>query len=128
MGQIKQCVICNKEFETIPYGAGRKFCFSCSPQEASRASQITLIRRSVKHQLVLYKGGKCEICGYDKCERALEFHHLDPTQKEFTISGSLNHLSDFNMEKYYSEVDKCILVCSNCHAEIHEKENDNTGA
>jgi hypothetical protein len=70
----------------------------------------------VKNELVEYKGGKCEICEYDKCNKALEFHHLNPKEKDFSIS---NHsLKDIN--KLKKEVDKCILVCSNCHREIHD--------
>ena len=52
----------------------------------------------------------------------MQFHHLNPSEKDFTISSSIR-LSEFDINKYYEEVDKCILVCANCHAEIHEKEN-----
>jgi hypothetical protein len=68
----------------------------------------------VKIRLVEYKGGKCQICGYNKCFNALEFHHLNPNSKDFTISGK-----SLSFEKLKYEVDKCILVCSNCHSEIH---------
>lgn len=67
--------------------------------------------------MIKYKGGKCQLCGYNKCNRALEFHHLDPAQKDFGISKNLS--KDFDLLK--QEVDKCILVCSNCHAEIHNE-------
>lgn len=70
--------------------------------------------KRIKEELIQYKGGKCQICGYNKCTSALEFHHLDPTQKDFTISGGTK---SFNTLK--PEVDKCILVCANCHREIH---------
>ena len=73
-------------------------------------------RRKVKELLVNYKGGKCEICGYDKCLGALDFHHLDPNEKEFSISSSNIYK---NIDKLKEEVDKCILVCANCHREIH---------
>ena len=73
-------------------------------------------RRKTKEELVVYKGGKCEICGYDKCLCALDFHHLDPTQKDFTISDSNIYK---NLDKLKEEVDKCILVCANCHRELH---------
>lgn len=76
-------------------------------------------RIKLKEKLVEYKGGKCEICGYDKCITALEFHHLNPEEKEFGIGN--NDILSF--EKNKKEVDKCILVCSNCHREIHYKEN-----
>jgi DNA-binding CsgD family transcriptional regulator len=71
-------------------------------------------RRQVKIKLVEYKGGKCEKCGYDKCTDALEFHHLDPNEKDFTISGK-----SWSFDRLKKEVEKCILVCSNCHKEIH---------
>jgi predicted HNH restriction endonuclease len=58
-----------------------------------------------------------DTCGYSKCESALEFHHLNPNEKDFNIS-SIRQLSNFT-EKIKNELDKCILVCSNCHREIH---------
>lgn len=72
-------------------------------------------RTKIKEELVKYKGGKCERCGYDKCINALEFHHLDPSEKEFSISK----YSVLSIEKLKKEVDKCVLVCANCHREIH---------
>ena len=75
-------------------------------------------RRKLKERLVDYKGGKCEICGYNKCITALEFHHLNPNEKDFGIS-TFNTLS---FDKCKQEVDKCILVCANCHREIHDEE------
>lgn len=78
-------------------------------------------RRSVlKEELVKYKGGKCEICGYNKCIEALEFHHLNREEKDFTISSYLR----LSIDKLKKEDDKCILVCANCHREIHHKENE----
>ena len=122
----KTCLICGKTFETIPHGESRKYCFECSPQynkndNQSRAITITSLRRAIKKQLVQYKGGKCERCGYDKCIQALQFHHKIPGQKDFAISTQLN-LSNFSMENYYKEVDKCELLCANCHCEEHSKD------
>lgn len=65
---------------------------------------------------VEYKGGKCEICGYDKYQGALEFHHLNPEEKDFGIAAK-GYTRSF--EKVKEEIEKCILVCSNCHKEIH---------
>jgi 5-methylcytosine-specific restriction endonuclease McrA len=62
-----------------------------------------------------YKGGKCEKCGYDKYDGALEFHHLDPSKKDFAISKKKARYID----KLKPELDKCILLCSNCHRELH---------
>ena len=67
--------------------------------------------------LIAYKGGKCQMCGYDKCERELEFHHLDPSEKDFGISKTLTR----SVASLKEEVDKCILLCSNCHAEEHQR-------
>lgn len=67
--------------------------------------------------LIAYKGGRCERCGYNKCNRALEFHHMDPSIKEFGISTNINR----NIDELKAEVDKCILLCSNCHAEVHDE-------
>ena len=77
-------------------------------------SKQTRYSKKIKEQLVEYKGGKCQICGYNKCSAALEFHHIDPNKKDFTISGGTK-----SFEKLKPEVDKCIMVCSNCHKEIH---------
>lgn len=77
-------------------------------------------RRRNKIKLVEYKGGKCEICGYDKCIDALEFHHLDPEEKEYGLSNG----NTASFEKMKSEADKCILVCANCHREIHAKQRE----
>lgn len=89
---------------------GRWRCKKCFIEHSSTK------KRRTKEKLVEYKGGKCEICGYDKCIDALEFHHLNPKEKEFNISQS-NYSKPFALLK--KEVDKCILVCSNCHREIH---------
>ena len=72
-------------------------------------------RRRNKIDLVKYKGGKCVKCGYDKCIDALEFHHIDNEDKDFGISSG----DTKSLETLKKEVDKCILVCANCHREIH---------
>lgn len=70
--------------------------------------------RETKLKCVEYKGGKCILCGYNRCVFSLDFHHLNPEEKEFAISGNLK-----SFESLKSELDKCILVCRNCHGEIH---------
>ena len=87
-------------------------------QEISRRKSLHVInwRKEKKVELVNYKGGSCEICGYNKCIEALEFHHLEPNKKDFTIS---NH--SYSSKRMKEEVDKCILLCSNCHREEHFK-------
>ena len=117
------CLICQKTFQKINFGHNRKFCFDCSPKydiKEGRSQNISQIRRSIKKELVKYKGGKCEKCNYDKSINALQFHHINPEEKEFTISKHLI-LSNFNIQEYYKEVDKCRLLCANCHSEEHDK-------
>lgn len=72
-------------------------------------------RQKLKEKLVIYKGGKCEICGYNRCISALDFHHLDPSKKDFGIAKG----NVMSFDKAKKEVDKCILVCATCHREIH---------
>lgn len=74
-------------------------------------------RRRLKRELVEYKGGKCEICGYNDCIAALGFHHLNTNEKDFAIgNGNIKSL-----ERLKKEADKCILVCNRCPEEIHYK-------
>lgn len=84
--------------------------------EKTKSDYVIDWRKRTKIKLVDYKGGCCSICGYNKSINALQFHHLDPTKKDFQISGK-----SLSFERLKLEVDKCILVCANCHLEIHEK-------
>jgi hypothetical protein len=89
-----------------------------------RKCRVLLIdkrRKRLKQEAVTYKGGCCSRCKYNNCLSALEFHHTDPTKKDFSISTSSNSRS---WEKIKNELDKCILVCANCHREIHEEINE----
>ena len=71
-----------------------------------------------KLDLMSVLGGKCCICGYDKCTRALHFHHLNEDEKEFGISAS-NSVT-MSLDKQLTELRKCVLLCGNCHMEVHE--------
>jgi len=73
-------------------------------------------RKKVREMALQYKGGKCEHCGYSKCSRALSFHHRDPKKKTFGVSSKGYTRS---WEKVKNEIDKCILLCANCHMELH---------
>ena len=95
-------------------GRGYYRCTKC------RTSAVYKKRKKLKLDLVEYKGGKCEICGYNKCIAALEFHHKNVKEKDFSISDTGYTRS---LEKSKREVDKCMLVCSNCHREIHSADN-----
>ena len=117
---VKKCEICEKKFETN--SKSRIYCYECSGESTrinneTRKHQKTILRRNMKKQAIKMLGGKCSICGYNRCIDALEFHHKDPKQKDFKI-GSGNTMS---WKDYKAEALKCILVCSNCHKEIHSK-------
>lgn len=72
-------------------------------------------RRKLKLLAVEHKGGKCEKCGYNRCIAALEFHHPDPGEKDFQLSQS--HV--LGWVEIRAEIDKCLLLCANCHRETH---------
>lgn len=81
-------------------------------------SQTSILRdyRSRKRtRMINVMGGCCQICGYNKCANALEYHHLDPKAKDFTISSKWSR----SWESTCEELKKCILLCANCHREIH---------
>lgn len=114
----KICEICENKFETN--SSTRIYCYNCSGEStrhnnSTRKHQKTILRRNMKKQAIKLLGGRCSICGYNKCIDALEFHHENPIEKDFKL-GSGNTMS---WREYKKEALKCILVCSNCHKEIH---------
>jgi hypothetical protein len=70
-------------------------------------------RLELKERAIAYLGSKCCLCGYDLCPAALEFHHLDPKEKDLVISRSMS------WKRIEAELKKCELLCSNCHREVH---------
>jgi hypothetical protein len=77
---------------------------------------MTDYKHRIKERAVYVMGGKCQCCGYNKSIRALHFHHVDEATKKFSISSNVTR----NWEDTLSELRKCVLVCSNCHMEIHD--------
>ena len=80
----------------------------------SDSQKIRSYSQKRKSELIYVMGGKCQICGYDKCEAALEFHHCDAETKSFGLSNG----NCRSLEKDLEEAKKCILLCANCHREI----------
>lgn len=68
-------------------------------------------------------GLKCAKCGYDKCGAALEFHHINPNDKDVEVSRMISN--NYTLEKVYEEIKKCVVLCSNCHHEFHFLNNNN---
>jgi len=113
IGNLKKVAkIMGHAFETV-----QKYVIKKEPRKKilTNSESVILWRKRVKLKLIEYKGGKCCFCNYNKCVGALHFHHVNPNEKDFNIGGT-----NLSFEKLKKEVDKCVLVCSNCHSEIHE--------
>lgn len=102
---------CTKHGETefVLEGRGYYRCKRC------RAERVARRRREIKAIVVAEAGGRCQLCGYDRCVAALHFHHIDPARKRFHVAlrGAARSL-----ERVRAEVRKCVLLCANCHAEV----------
>lgn len=94
------------------------YCVECSKLQATDRAYL------LKLKCVEYKGGKCCRCGYNRCLRSLDFHHVDPTKKEFSISHYLKFKTNVLTPELCTELEKTILVCKNCHGEIHDGVTD----
>jgi hypothetical protein len=90
-------------------GSGYYRCKRC------RLERVAKRRRTIKRRLVEEAGGRCVLCGYDRCQQVLEFHHLDPGLKEFQLSHNGVTRS---LAKSRAEARKCVLLCANCHREV----------
>jgi transposase len=104
---------CRRHGDTDFWLEGRGYyrCKQC------RAEAVVRRRRKMKRILVAEAGGACRICGYDRDMRALHFHHLEPSQKRHEINAKGVALA---LETLRAEAQKCILLCSNCHAEVED--------
>lgn len=116
--QGKICAKCGNTFIPKRYGSTRRYCFDCVPDGLSNGAQIRAI---IKQWGLDYLGRQCVRCGYDKCLDALDFHHKDDATKEFTISDR-NIKLDWELIKI--ELDKCEVLCANCHREEHSKKKE----
>lgn len=76
---------------------------------------VDAYRKRLKNRMVEAFGSKCGICSYNTCVHALEFHHLDPTEKEFGFGTKWSR----SWETLKKELQKCVMLCSNCHKEYH---------
>jgi hypothetical protein len=112
----RECVLCGNEFLGFT-GDARVFCYDCSPRGATVAEAMKSKKRAMKHILVEYKGGQCVECGYHQCEGALQFHHINGKDKNFTLTSL--HPNEISMDDLRQEADKCELLCANCHIKKH---------
>lgn len=102
------CRTCSIEGKEHFYKDAKYQCKSCWNKRsyAATKSRITEYMES-------RGGAKCQICGYDKCVAALDFHHRDPTEKDPLWNKS------WSIKRLKTELDKCDILCSNCHRELH---------
>jgi hypothetical protein len=112
-GKLTVTIACSHHGETdfILEGRGYYRCKRC------RTERVARHRRKLKAVLVEEAGGRCVICGYDRRNRALEFHHVDPAEKRLQLSSNGVTLS---LDVLRAEARKCVLLCSNCHAEVED--------
>lgn len=101
----KKCLRCKEK----TYVYTNKHCRDCDRQ------RIVELGLKNKTKAVEHKGGCCSRCGYNKCLSALEFHHIDTKEKD----ANFNTMKYWCWERIEKELENCILVCSNCHREIH---------
>ncbi len=116
VNNTRQCIRCQefKPLSEFRLNSSRRYYRSCcSPCESARVLEYG---RILKQKAVDYLGGKCIRCGYDKSLRALTFHHRNPAQKSFSIAKK----KCLKWETLKPELDKCDLLCANCHAEQHD--------
>lgn len=103
---MNKCEVCGKQLKTNR----RRICDVCG---------VKTRRYRIKKMAVAYKGGKCEKCGFDGNIASLQFHHIDQKNKEFVISSTHNK-AWINIKK---ELDKCQLLCANCHMALHAEKS-----
>lgn len=110
------CVICNESLS----GLQKKFCSTkCKSSDTNNKHQNYTAQqergRNRKLKLIVLFGGSCSVCGYDKNSAALHFHHT--RDKSFQLD--IRNLSNRSWRACLSESKKCVLLCANCHAELH---------
>lgn len=98
------CERCSNEY-VFYWGRSSVLCPKCQGSDKRKAHKLKCVE---------YKGNCCQQCGYNKCLAALEFHHLDRTQKKFEINIAIK----YKWELVLLELDKCVLLCANCHREV----------
>lgn len=117
--EIRTCPGCERELPPTFFYKRRNREGSSSYCKDCTTEQTIARQQKLKIRLVEYKGGKCVLCGYDRCLAALVFHHREPQGKDYRLSRH----KTLAFETVVSEIDKCDLLCCRCHAEIHDAWN-----
>lgn len=138
MNSIRQCVYCGNDYVLKDNSPdSRKYCYKCVPvgdkkaskrirhkiykspgrreHDKKRLEKLTNLKEDFK-SIINKRKKECVVCGYSKCKSALHFHHKNPCNKKEIISM----LGRFNsIEQLIEEMDKCVVLCANCHTEAH---------
>jgi hypothetical protein len=112
--ELIECSVCSTPIE----GKRRKYCSTECRAEATfgyPTQQKWAIARKLK--LIELAGGACANCGYNKNISAFHFHHLDPSKKRYRLDSQA--ISNRSWQSILDEFEKCILLCGNCHFELH---------
>jgi len=130
--EFNNCDVCDKKLPSTCFDIDKKtnilktICKLClfKQQVITQNYKLRTKAQLLKEKAIQYKGGKCELCD---CKTQIlssyDFHHLNPSEKDFNISTALAQTND--LEKIKPELDKCILLCGNCHRFIHSIEYEN---
>lgn len=132
-GRMARCKDCTSEYKRSYYASSQGQAVvkayiernrekrSKYSKEYSQKFRDSQFKNQRKLEFCLYKGGCCSECGFVATEEtiaAFDFHHLDPSEKEYTPSDMLM----LKKEKVFQELDKCVLLCSNCHRILHHRQ------
>jgi 5-methylcytosine-specific restriction endonuclease McrA len=117
------CIVCGKPLT----GRQRKYCCKACKDKHERSKNPSYKRQRQrgidrKLELIKLKGGCCEKCGYSKNLSALTFHHINPDDKSFNVE--MRNIANHEWGAVLEEVEKCQLLCHNCHHETHHPDLD----
>lgn len=128
----KICKLCNTVVNSL---SSHKICNDCTNKRREIRRIKAKVRATsgeykpmsnIKLEMLSLLGKKCSHCGYDQYLSALEFHHINPMQKEYLVSALINRYNvtpnESNYKLLLNEVNKCILLCGNCHSAKHAGE------
>ena len=98
-------------------------------KEERKKKNIEALRKGRERNHAFLKKYKlergCQVCGYKKCAKALEFHHIDSNNKEYHVSYTASRA--YSLKLIQKELEKCIILCANCHRELHVEEENKNG-